>query len=165
MGYNKLCITVCTRTADYVSCPGLSFKYNHLSCLLTWFNLNPAWITNCMPDKPWDEFTYPFPNFNDAIITNVAWEISDILFGSRCKNHTLDVVKKSTNGRTMHNKFAMSKQIKTLCLILKLQKSLNKCKNLGLLECKINVTLPVHNDCRNHYNREKNFKLPSLSVS
>ena len=32
--------------------------------LLSWLTLIPAWISNHMPNKVWDEITYPFPNFN-----------------------------------------------------------------------------------------------------
>ena len=31
--------------------------------LLSWFNI-PAWISNHIPTKIWDEITYPIPNFN-----------------------------------------------------------------------------------------------------
>ena len=30
--------------------------------------LIPAWISNRMPSKVWDETTYPFPNFNGSTI-------------------------------------------------------------------------------------------------
>ena len=30
--------------------------------------LIPAWISNYMPIKVWDEITYPFPNFNGCTI-------------------------------------------------------------------------------------------------
>ena len=32
--------------------------------LLTLINLTPAWISNRMPNKVWEEITNPFPNFN-----------------------------------------------------------------------------------------------------
>ena len=32
--------------------------------ILTWFSLIPAWISNHMHGKVWDEITYPLPNFN-----------------------------------------------------------------------------------------------------
>ena len=34
--------------------------------------LIPAWISNYMPSKMWDEITYPFPNFNGCTIG--VWE-------------------------------------------------------------------------------------------
>ena len=34
--------------------------------------LIPAWISNYMPSKMWDEITYPFPNFNGATVE--VWE-------------------------------------------------------------------------------------------
>ena len=40
--------------------------------LLTWFNFNPAWISNHMSSKLLDEITYPFPNFNGATVE--VWE-------------------------------------------------------------------------------------------
>ena len=36
--------------------------------LLTWINLNPAWISNYVHNKLWDEITYPFSNFNGGIV-------------------------------------------------------------------------------------------------
>ena len=30
--------------------------------------LIPAWISNHMPSKVWDEITYPFLNFNGATV-------------------------------------------------------------------------------------------------
>ena len=36
--------------------------------LLTWFNLNPAWVSNHMPRNVSDEITYSFPNFNACIV-------------------------------------------------------------------------------------------------
>ena len=36
--------------------------------LLTWFNLNPAWISNYIHCNVWDEITYPFLNFNGATV-------------------------------------------------------------------------------------------------
>ena len=39
-----------------------------LPLLLTWFNFNPAWISNHTPCKVWDEITYPFLNFNGCTV-------------------------------------------------------------------------------------------------
>ena len=38
--------------------------------LLTWFNFDPAWISNYMymSSKVWIEITYPFLNFNGCIV-------------------------------------------------------------------------------------------------
>ena len=33
----------------------------------------PAWVSNHMPNKLWDEITYPFPNFNSATIKDWEW--------------------------------------------------------------------------------------------
>ena len=36
--------------------------------LLTWYNLNPAWISNHIHCKVWDWITYRFPNFSSCIV-------------------------------------------------------------------------------------------------
>ena len=36
--------------------------------LLTWFNFNPAWISNYILGKVWDEITYPFLNLNGCTV-------------------------------------------------------------------------------------------------
>ena len=36
--------------------------------LLTWFNLKPAWISNYIHYKGWDEIAYLSPNFNGAAV-------------------------------------------------------------------------------------------------
>ena len=43
--------------------------------LLYWHGLIliPAWISNHMPCKVWDEITYPFPNFNGAAVEVWEW--------------------------------------------------------------------------------------------
>ena len=46
--------------------------------LLTWFNLNPAWIGNHLPGKVWDEINYPFLNFNGYTVEVKEW-ISDFI--------------------------------------------------------------------------------------
>ena len=33
-------------------------------CLFVFLWINPAWISNHMPSRAWDEISYPFPNFN-----------------------------------------------------------------------------------------------------
>ena len=33
--------------------------------------LIPAWISNHMPSKVWDEITYPLPNFNGAVEVHI----------------------------------------------------------------------------------------------
>ena len=35
--------------------------------------LIPAWISNHMPSKMWDEITYPFPNFNSCTVEVWEW--------------------------------------------------------------------------------------------
>ena len=35
--------------------------------------LIPAWISNHMHNKVWDEITYPFPNFNGGTIEVWVW--------------------------------------------------------------------------------------------
>ena len=34
----------------------------------TWLTLVPAWISNHMPNKVWNEITYPFSNFNSLTV-------------------------------------------------------------------------------------------------
>ena len=41
--------------------------------LLTWFTLIPAWISNHIIGKMWDEFTYPFQNLNSATVEVWEW--------------------------------------------------------------------------------------------
>ena len=41
--------------------------YQHVLTLI------PAWRSNHMPSKVWDEITYPFPNFNGVTIE--VWEL------------------------------------------------------------------------------------------
>ena len=36
--------------------------------------LNPAWTSNCIHYKMWDEFTYPFTNFNDTVVEDCEWK-------------------------------------------------------------------------------------------
>ena len=47
-------------------------------CRLTYINLIPAWLSNHIPSKVWDEITYPFPNFNGGTIEVWEW-ISDFI--------------------------------------------------------------------------------------
>ena len=42
--------------------------------LLTWINLNP-WISNHVPNKVWDEITYPSPNCTDSTVEVCEWII------------------------------------------------------------------------------------------
>ena len=37
-------------------------------CLLKCVTLMSALISNCMPNKVWDEISYPFPNFNGSTV-------------------------------------------------------------------------------------------------
>ena len=41
--------------------------------LLTWFNLNPSMDNVYIHCKVWDEFTYPFLNFNGCTIEVYEW--------------------------------------------------------------------------------------------
>ena len=43
------------------------------------FNFNPAWISNQIPRKVWDENTYPFPKFNNATVEVWKWISNFIL--------------------------------------------------------------------------------------
>ena len=36
--------------------------------------LIPAWISNCIHYKVWDQMTYPFPNFNGATVEVWEWK-------------------------------------------------------------------------------------------
>ena len=35
----------------------------------------PEWISNHMPNKVWDEITYPFPNFNGGTVSHSCWSL------------------------------------------------------------------------------------------
>ena len=48
------------------------------SLLLTWINFNSN-ISNFMPNKVWDEITYPYTNFNNAAL-EVQECISDFIY-------------------------------------------------------------------------------------
>ena len=50
--------------------------------LLTWFNFNPApaWISNYIHYKVWDEITYQFLNFNGATVDDVIMLQSDPIY-------------------------------------------------------------------------------------
>ena len=50
----------------------------HWSLLLTWINVNPAWISNYIHYTVWDEITYPFPNFNGCTVEVWKW-ISNVI--------------------------------------------------------------------------------------
>ena len=51
-----------------------------------WTNKLPAWISNHMPSKVWDEITYPFPNFNSCTVE--VWElISNVI-----SNYIMNVI-------------------------------------------------------------------------
>ena len=39
---------------------------------MTRIDFNPAWISDHLPSKVWDEITYLFLNFNDTAVE--AWE-------------------------------------------------------------------------------------------
>ena len=41
--------------------------------------LIPAWISDHMPSKVWDEITYPFPNFNGTTVEVWVWISNFIL--------------------------------------------------------------------------------------
>ena len=56
----------CTNPSICVCC--LS---DHL--LLIWLTFIPAWISNHMPNKVWDEITNPFPNFNSFDVEVLEW--------------------------------------------------------------------------------------------
>ena len=48
--------------------------------------LIPAWISNHMPSKVWDEISYPFPNFNSCTVEVWEW-ISNFI-----PHFTMDVI-------------------------------------------------------------------------
>ena len=55
---------------------GLQFKWNRFSSNNfhhTSLTLIPAWINNYIHYKVWDEITYPFLNFNGAIVDVWEW--------------------------------------------------------------------------------------------
>ena len=43
-------------------------QYNSSPFYKHGLTLIPAWISNHMPSKVWDEITYPFLNFNGAAV-------------------------------------------------------------------------------------------------
>ena len=47
--------------------------FGHRAPLLTGINLIPAWISNHMPSKMWDENIYPFLNFNGCTVEVWEW--------------------------------------------------------------------------------------------
>ena len=47
---------------------------NQAPILLTWININPAWISNCSHYEVWDEITCPFQNFNGCIVVVWGWK-------------------------------------------------------------------------------------------
>ena len=53
--------------------------------LLTWFN--PAWISNYMPRKGWDEITHSFPNFNGCTVEVWEW------FSNFTPHFIMDLIK------------------------------------------------------------------------
>ena len=52
---------------------GRCWHYNPGTPLLTWFNLNPSWISNHMRGTVWGEITDPFPNFNASTVEVWEW--------------------------------------------------------------------------------------------
>ena len=52
----------------FYGCPSVALFYQH------GLTLNPAWISNYMYHKVWDELTYPFPNFNGYTV-EFAWGV------------------------------------------------------------------------------------------
>ena len=71
---------VTTAVTRYCILHGLNFELTetfHLlrSLLLTLWatHLIPAWISNYIPSKVWDEITYPFPNFNGESVELWVW--------------------------------------------------------------------------------------------
>ena len=54
--------------------------------LLTWLIFNPAWISNHLPGKGWDEITYPSINCNGCTVE--AWE----LIGNFIPHFIMDVI-------------------------------------------------------------------------
>ena len=46
--------------------------------------LIPAWISNYIHYKVWDEITYPFPNFNSAAVEVWEWTSSFIPHFTGC---------------------------------------------------------------------------------
>ena len=66
----------------YLSLPKPFPKNSGLDCTgpFYWHKLTliPAWISNCMASKVWDEITYPFSNFNSAIV-DVCESISNFI--------------------------------------------------------------------------------------
>ena len=50
-----------------------SLSYSDAKSQTKWIILIPAWISNYIHYKVWDEITYPFPNFNSCTIEVWEW--------------------------------------------------------------------------------------------
>ena len=62
--------------------------------------LIPAWITDYIHSKVWDEITYPFPNFNGATVEVWEW-ISNFI--ARCVLDVICRIKTGSGGVCCHN--------------------------------------------------------------
>ena len=76
------CYSICRNSAKYTVthtcvCYGVSTILSDFESLVVTCSPGlisfPAWISNPMPSKMWDEITYPFPNFNGATVEVCGW--------------------------------------------------------------------------------------------
>ena len=68
-------------------------------------NLIPAWISNHMISKVWDEIAYPFPNFNGCTVEVWEWIsnfISHFIMDLIALDLFLPVINKSFNSLCIH---------------------------------------------------------------
>ena len=56
----------------------IDFRLNVIYSSVASFTNIPAWMSNHMPRKLWNEITYPFPNFNGVTIEVWEW-ISNLI--------------------------------------------------------------------------------------
>ena len=54
-------------------CPQICYRGEGLGLYQQVSTFIPAWISNCIHCKAWDEITGPFPNFNDEAVEVWEW--------------------------------------------------------------------------------------------
>ena len=77
-------------------------------------SLIPAWISNNMPCKVWDEITYPFPNYNGSTVEVWEW-ISNFI-----PHFILDVI---TYRILIHTRIKVYPPGSTTCTVILMQQS------------------------------------------
>ena len=69
--YNAECVYLSSRFTHTV--PTMQGQQHPAHFYLHDLTLIPAWISNHMPNKVWDEITYPFLNFNGCTVEVYEW--------------------------------------------------------------------------------------------